>query len=327
MLFRRLSSPPSLLPPPLDAGGAEGAEATFTRRLITGKRLGLLSWRQGGASRQTGHVDFLVLGDSYADDIDMGFPCWPSLVAAVSGGSCLSVARGGSRSTHGVEQYERASSWMSRACKHTSERTVVIVHLGGNDVLHAMWLLGPLAFLLLGIDMAVLGAGRIGLLPRRSSLPRYSFFSFLARRITTSLATLLATLAQHGHARVLVSGLPICSTMPLARTITSMMTGAWFWPGGSQFVTGILDDAAALLGTHLRDTLRDAAFNSVVAAPSASASASKRPPPRPMRLLYFDEGEVLRRTNGKVWRDLHHPRAWVHAELGAAAQKLLRLDE
>ena len=50
----------------------EDGAIRYTKSTITGKKLGLLWWRAapGRRTRRTGaHVDLLVIGDSYADDI------------------------------------------------------------------------------------------------------------------------------------------------------------------------------------------------------------------------------------------------------------------
>ena len=87
-------------------------------------------------------------------------------------------------------------------------------------------------------------------------------------------------------------------------------------------MTGVLDDAAALLDTHLRTELTAAAHTAKV------------------KLSFFDEATVLRATaeqrfddvsrvriGDAMWRDAHHPRGWVHRDLATAAAALLRRDE
>ena len=312
----------SPLPPPLDD---TCQHASYTCLRGVGKRLGLLSWRPApgrGSRGKQGHVYYLVLGDSYADDIDMAFTCWPALLARARGGSCLNVARGGSRCADADAQLERAASWMARTQTRVSEDTVVVVHLGGNDMLHALQLLGPVALLLLWFDCLLLAAGRFGLRPRLQALPRCSFFGFLARRIAAGLTHLLAKLAARGHAHVLVANLPLCAAMPLPRRIIGLLTCAWAWRGGPQLVTHILDDAVALLDSQLR-----AALEAVCAKHGVCLS-------------YLDEARLLvsaaSRAHGggeaavsrvrigdAVWKDAHHPRPWVHDELAAAAAALL----
>ena len=324
LLAPEYHSPPVPRPPPYDGAEDTVTDVHFTAIRLAGKRLGLLSWapnsQQAAAAKSS--VDLIVLGDSYADDVDMGYRCWPSLLAAARGGSCLSVARGGSCSIDALEQYDRARAFMARSHLSASESTVVIVHTGGNDMLQALKFLGPLAVLLLWVDLILLAAGLAGLRPRLTALPRWSFFGVLSRRIGASLVALLALLARHGHTRVLVSSLPVCSAMPLSRVLLSSMTGAWMWRGGTRFITRLIDEATVLLSGHLRAALSDAAAT------------------HGLDLLYLEEGRVLvevskahREHNeatwfgDSMWRDMHHPRPWVHAEIAAAAGALLRADD
>ena len=48
--------------------------------------------------------------------------------------------------------------------------TLCIVHLGGNDLLHSLWL-GPIALLLLYIDLVLIVGARVGLLRHTRALP------------------------------------------------------------------------------------------------------------------------------------------------------------
>lgn len=214
--------------------------------------------------------------------------------------------------------------WLARHGRRTDKNTLVIVHLGGNDALYCLRLLGPFALLLLGLDCVLLLAGRLGMRPRLTTLPHWSFFGFVARRIAASLEGLLAQLAGHGYTRVLVSSMPICSAMPLPRKVLGLVTCAWAWRGGAQLVTDLIDDAVALLDAQLRAAL--------------AASGARHQ----LRLVYFDEvaalvdvargvygeGQAHRAQVGDaMWRDAHHPRAWVHEELAAAAARQLDHEE
>lgn len=317
LLMAEQTSPP--LPPPYDKGSGV-TTSHFTRLRLVGKRLSLLCWRPSSQMRCS-MVDCLVIGDSYADDVDMGFTCWPLLLAQ-GRGSCLNVARGGSRCAHAPEQLSRAEDFMAAFQLRPSEHSMVIVHLGGNDMLHALQLLGPFALLLLWLDMWHIGARILGLRPGLSTLPRVSFFGFLARRIVASLSALLALLARRGYTRVLVSGLPICSAMPLTRKVVSGLTFAWARPGGARFVTKVIDETADLLRTYLKTALHEVATT------------------HGLKLVYFDEASALREVclsrhaaaeqvgaGDAMWKDVHHPREWVHAELAAAVKKLLLADE
>ena len=102
LVEREAQAPPLPLPAPFVEG--VGASARFTRLLGFGKRLGSVTF--SGGSRVD--VGMIILGDSYADDVDMGFWCWPSLLARRLGISAVNASRGGSESRATVSQYERA---------------------------------------------------------------------------------------------------------------------------------------------------------------------------------------------------------------------------
>jgi hypothetical protein len=145
-------------------------------------------------------VGLLVLGDSYADNLDMGFECWQTLLARQCRLSSLNVACGGAR----ISQYRSQLVTATAACeelglRHSAE-TLVVVHAGGNDFLHAL-VLPPLLLLLL-LDIVRCGARRALGLPRfdAASPPLLSFVGLSARwlalRLTLTL-TLTPTLTPY----------------------------------------------------------------------------------------------------------------------------------
>ena len=82
----------------------------------------------------------------------------------------------------------------------------------------------------------------------------------------------------------------------------------------------MLDDASELLDSHVSAALEEAARANQI------------------QLQYFDEGGALRKAACKLhendlskvrmfdsmWKDAHHPRQWVHAELAKAAEAVLK---
>ena len=313
IFLRAVKSPPAPPPPPYD----RRERSTFTAVKVFGKRLNLSSWLPcHGSAAPPLHVDLMLLGDSYADDIDMGYLCWPTLVARSRSWSCLSCARGGSETSSGVGQYLRAVEYAGEEKLKITASTVVLVHLGGNDLLHALWL-GPVAFLMLLMDVARVLAGWHG--PRGTRLPRFSFFGFAARRVCSNLRALLLLAASNGHRTFVVSGLPVCSVVPTARFIVSLITGAWLWrwlwPGGgakaASFVSELCDEAAGQLQAQVFDALIAANVEATRIATSGGSSAGGAS----MQLILIDQQRVLRDVAAScapMWNDGHHPTARAH---------------
>lgn len=303
-----------------------------------GKRLNLTTWQPaiGTTPMDSAHVNLLVLGDSYADDIDMGFECWPTLVARRRNWSRLSCARGGAESTAALEQYALANSFASQNGLVIDERTVVLVHLGGNDLLHALWY-GPLAFVLLLFDVAASVWSHVGSLlgmttTRRQRLPRASFFGLAARRVARNLRDLMLLLASRGHRQVVVSGLPVCSVVPTARVLVSLITGSWIWawllPGGGRFaasvVSTLVDDAAGLLQMDLFAQLESVA-GEMENLPHAQHTSGR------LQLTLLDEAAVLKEVSAEahegMWKDGHHPTARSHARMAARIDDALKREQ
>lgn len=334
--LRRLSSPPEPLPPPLDR--REDARCNFTQLRGMGKRLNLTTWQPaiGTAPRDSSHVNLLVLGDSYADDIDMGYECWPTLVARRRNWSHLSCARGGAESTAALEQYALADTFARQHGLVIDERTVVLVHLGGNDLLHALWY-GPLAFVFLFFDVVASVWFRVGSLlgmmsARRQRLPRASFFGLAARRVARNLRGLMLLLAARGHRQVIVSGLPVCSVVPTARVLVSIITGSWLWawllPGGGRLaasvVSTLVDEAAGLLQVDLFAQL-EAVTEEMEKRPDAQHPSSR------LQLTLLNEAAVLKEVSaeagGDMWKDGHHPTARSHARMAALIDDTLKREQ
>lgn len=309
------------LPPPLQQHA--GARATWTTVPIVGKKLGWVSWLP--ARPEASQVDALCLGDSYADDVDMGYACWPYALARRRGWSLLNAARGGSIAGQGIDQYDRAVAFAHKECLRVSPSTVCIVHLGGNNLLHALWL-GPLALALLFFDIAYIGLGLAGVTHRITRLPRFSFAGQLARRVQADLGTLLQHLGGKGHTHVLVAGMPVCAAVPTMRVVV----GLFLWPL-SLWPTSLLD-----VSVRGRPTLYSRAVGAVAADFArltqvaihehliALASAAR------IELTFFDEAaavmdvaEEMRRNGSSMFRDGHHPNEAAHARIAALAERLV----
>lgn len=209
------------LPPPLD--GVPGAQAAWTSVPTIGKRLGLVTWVPSKV--QSAVVDVLILGDSYADDIDMGYLCWPTIVCRSRRWNLLNAARGGNVAAQGIEQYERAIAFARESGLRVSGSTLCMIHLGGNNLLHALWL-GPLALVLLGLDVLWISLGLLGATSRLETLPRHSFAGWLSQRIVSELSSLLRFLGAKGQVHVMLSDLPLCASVPTMRIIIGLM----LWP-------------------------------------------------------------------------------------------------
>ena len=74
-----------------------GSWARWTLNRLLRKCHNTLTWLPAESERPDHqHVDCLIIGDSYADNVDMGFWCWPNMLAREHGLSSLNAARGGS---------------------------------------------------------------------------------------------------------------------------------------------------------------------------------------------------------------------------------------
>ena len=292
------------------------------------KKFNLVTWLP--RQKHEASVGLLVLGDSYADNFDMGFECWQTLLARQCRLSSLNVACGGAR----ISEYRSQLVTATAACeelglRHTAE-TLVVVHAGGNDFLQALVL--PPLLLLLFLDIVRCGARRALGLPRfdAASPPLLSFVGLSARWLALQLRLLVAALHRLGYRRVLVSGPVITPSLPLARAVvTILMLGLV----RASFVDATLRDFSELLAATARDE----------ALPQLEARHAG------MQLAFFDgAGELTqlaarsdeerhgvvgtlrllmarRRPTPRTsfWRDGHHPTAVVHAELALRARAAL----
>ena len=173
------------------------------QNIVTRKLFNELTWLP--AESDGGGV-VVVVGDSYCDHVDMGFVCWPELVARDAlGCSMLNVARGGSEARHARAQLERAHAFLA-ARQPAPPIRLLVVHTGGNDVVHSL----PFAFPLLVVDLVRLALIRAGVLARLERPPSsFSFVGLTSRRIARDTRALLEDARARGHRRILLSTMPI----------------------------------------------------------------------------------------------------------------------
>ena len=292
------------------------------------KKFNLVTWLP--RQNHEASVGILVLGDSYADHFDMGFECWQTLLARQCRLSSLNVACGGAR----ISEYRSQLATATTACeelglRHSAE-TLVVVHAGGNDFLHAL-VLPPLLLLLL-LDIVRCGARRALGLPRfkAASPPLLSFVGLSARWLALQLRLLVAALHRLGYRRVLVSGPVITPSLPLARTVVTLLMLGLVRPS---FVDATLRDFGELLAATARDEvlprlesrhdgMQLAFFDGAgeLTQLAARAGEERHGVLGTLRLL-----AALRRPTPRTtfWRDGHHPTALVHAELALRARAAL----
>ena len=322
MLLSRLHSSRHALPPPY-AGADENVLASWTAVPIIGKRLNLVSYISSSRPRQSGIVSAIVLGDSYCDDIDMGYLCWPALLAQRRGWSMINAARGGSVARQGASQYEQALAFATEAGLQVNGSTLIMVHLGGNNLLHALWL-GPIAAMLLLMDVAHISLGLLGCTRRLASLPRFSFVGVLARGVMADLGKLVRMLGGKGHARVLVSGLPLCAAVPTMRAVLGLLL--WpLWPLG-------LCGGARRRGMHGRAVSAVATAFAALAQTAIKGHLEAEAVTAGIDLVFFDEAAAIDAVHDEVrsgrlpamWKDGHHPNSAAHARLAAYADEQLQ---
>ncbi|KAL1522671.1 hypothetical protein AB1Y20_017649 [Prymnesium parvum] len=242
MLRRLVVSSVAVSAPP-DA--PPGAQAEVTVHRLTRHRFNALTYHPSSSRRAEAAV---VVGDSWADPWDMGFGCWPTFLSQDLAYACVNAARGGSRSDDTLRQLSRAHSFLQRR-GHTPR--LLIVHTGGNDVLRG--LLSPW-LVLLCLDVLRLLATRGGLLaPQHGGAREWSFTTRVARAIGRQLHLLLEEAAEQGHSAVLVSSVPVCSAIPLARIVLGLLGAGLL---SSAAITSVLaslgDELERELDTRLR---------------------------------------------------------------------------
>lgn len=96
--------------PPYSVEPSQHDYVEYREFWLSGKRQNHLTW-----DSKLEKADWLlVLGDSYADDVDMGFSCWPSQLGAALQMPLVSTARGGSEARDALKQLERAADWAQK---------------------------------------------------------------------------------------------------------------------------------------------------------------------------------------------------------------------
>ncbi|CAE7803379.1 Sbno2 [Symbiodinium sp. CCMP2456] len=321
-LFTRVvRAPPASVAPLSHKDLAHGAKSEFLESWITSKRHNQLTWLP--AERHLVNTQFssiLVLGDSYADDVDMGFFCWPSRLGKRLKLPVLNVARGGSESAHVSAQLERAHAWNHEDFA-LDIQSLLILHTGGNDALHS--LRNPRMLALLISDLYSLRSSNEDKL--ELSFPRE-----LGKAVTSRLDDFFASAAVHGHRHIVLSTLPIISCLPLARLLVQLLV-----PGANagfvtrslralgrsinQSVCGDIQSLAAKHGVYAQ--VFDEASQLELLAEEAGASQ-----------LGLSDGlrlvlrQLQRILTGPVkdsgfWHDGHHPAAEAHERLAEEAEK------
>lgn len=276
LLDRRLRAPPGELPwaSPGDEHADACTEYVMGRLVPFGKNV--LSWRP----RDGADTLVVVVGDSYADDVDMGFETWPSELSRLLGSACVCTATGGTRSSHALGQLARAHAFLDvdgegvRGESFPPSKRWLVVHTGGNDVLAA--LLFPPLLLLLWLDLVYLSlAAGLGWLRPPTRPHRWSFLGLVSAYSAQHLALLLRDAAARGHTRVLVARPPFSPSVPLARALSTLL------------LLGLPSGKALTATLVLAFRLFRVATDEAVARHAAEHPG--------MRLHVFDEPELLDR--------------------------------
>jgi len=285
---------------------------------------------QIASSRSSAYTSILVVGDSYADDADMGFPCWPTLLARSMMLPILNVAHGGSETQHSREQLLRAHNFIKRReLDLKPEEMLLVVHTGGNDVLHALF--NPRLLFVLSRDLANFAAYEYN---KGAVLPSSAFAEELSWKISTDLDALLGDAASLGHRDVLVSTLPICPAIPLARMLVRMLR-----PGQPvSFVNLTLTSMSLLLQRNLLTAMQTAAVKyglrifqfdeahhlvQLSSQSDAGAAGVLQTSGLATRKLWQ---HWLMKPQGPLydfWHDGHHPGARAHEVLAKRAAEVL----
>lgn len=230
----------------------------------------------------------------------------------------MNVAQGGSTSADLPAQLTRALEAARREHVRICERTIVLLHSGGNDFLYL--LLPCLGYLILDVIRVALW--------RHTSLRGYawvrnfcwvlhqplavpargggSLFRRGGVKVRDNLYTCLSELNKHGVTKVVLSGLPICSAMPLARVVIGRGICLIF---GMRFAEGILEEMASVLTSFIQEML---------------AAVEKDFPDMDVR--FFDEASSLTRCSKCTpgfWQDGHHPSDIGHSLLAQDAAEVM----
>lgn len=315
-----------------DSEITRGAQVQIARSRLTGRQKNHLTWLPAESGfiktpllfTRFSHV--LVLGDSYADDIDMTFHTWPTQLARKMALPMLNVARGGSVARDARNQLERASAFAGSHNLHLEpSKTLLIVHTSGNDILYALF--DPRLVSMLVHDLTCLSLVSRGWI---GDLPQLLFPRKLSQHIAGEMEKLLSDAASRGYTNVLISDLPLSPAVPLARLLVHI-----FAPTAD---AGFVNKSLATFAGIIRRDL-SLAFEDI---------ASKHA----LKVTIFNEGMILEELANRAhvgnlgvlqtfglltrkimrhiwnfgddsivgfWHDGHHPGVAVHHELAKRA--------
>lgn len=348
-----LTAPPLTVAPLSQEDLQNGAYLEFRQSWFTQKRHNHLLWlpkkdlsisgpEDGGEVHFDNSLDsfksMMVLGDSYADDVDMGFHCWPTRLSRALKLPLLNVARGGSESTHIHAQLERAHAYnRNQQLDLKPEEVLLILHTGGNDALNA--LLKPWMFTSLLSDLYSLRNSMNSGIPNPKK-QELSFATTVSKNIVKELDTLLATAATLGHRKVLISTLPIVSSLPLARLLVHLLvpgSNATFVSEILQIIGGSMNEEIhrACVALAQKHGLQTWIFDegSSLDRLAQGAQASDLGPITALNLALSRIKRVLSTLAGgsvtsfhDFWHDGHHPAAIAHQKLLADVVDLLKSE-
>lgn len=164
------------------------------------------------------------------------------------------------------------------------------------------------------------------------------FAAKVSKTILIELDQLLATAASLGHRNVLISTVPIVSSLPLARLLVHILV-----PGcEASFVTQTVNSFGSSINEHLRSQYgflaKKHGLHSWIFEEGSSldrlaqqSDASNLGPIAAFQLAFRSVQRILRALTGAAasavpvhfWRDGHHPAAAAHEQLAAEVQDLL----
>lgn len=338
-----LTAPPSTVAPITQEDLENGAYLEFRESWITRKRHNQLMWLPNSTEAQQGQISgigpfssILVVGDSYADDVDMGFHCWPTHLSRSLRLPLLNVARGGSESSHVHAQLQRAHSYSRQQLNFKPQEALLILHTGGNDALHS--LLKPWLFALLLSDLYSLRNSDVS--QDKQETLELAFATRVSQSILKELDLMLGTAASLGHRNVLISTVPIVPSLPLARLLVHLLV-----PGSNAtFVTQTLRSIGGSINQQLQTKCIKLAekhgFHGWIFEEGKSldrlAQQSDASSLGPLAAVKLALSRVYRtildltgsrdasRTFHHFWHDGHHPAAAAHQQLGAEVIDLLK---
>lgn len=215
------------------------------------------------------HVDLVTVGDSWCDDVSQGFSCFPSLLAERMAGRKedgntnaktvhLNLSKGGDKAEDGVEQVRRGERVMKEWGLTTSpDRTTLLLHLGGNNVLDLFFILClfPPLLLLAGVEMVTHS------LPnpfRRHQGSRVTPGPWSLRAVGRRVAvhtrrTVLEAESRLGIRSFLVLGNPVGPSLPSGRWAIHMST---LFLLKDESVTRILHDLPSVIESEVEKELK-----------------------------------------------------------------------